>query len=74
MTAQDFLAWMDAAKARFAADIVRMIGVNRNTAQRWVAAAEAGEDLDIKPTVALAMSAAVAGLQPWGTTERTTDD
>ncbi|MCJ8138454.1 hypothetical protein [Falsirhodobacter halotolerans] len=69
MTSQDFLAWMQQTEHRFAADIVRSLGVSRNIAQRWVADAQAGQDIDIKPATALAMSAIVAKLKPWGSKE-----
>lgn len=66
MEARDFLRWMEAVGARFAADVVEKIDVNRNTAQQWLALAKEGRDVPVKRTVALAMSAAVHGLEPWG--------
>jgi len=56
---------MSAAEVRFAADIAREIGVHRNTAQRWLAAVEAGESIDVKMTARLAMRAAAKGDDPW---------
>ncbi|MBY6239788.1 hypothetical protein [Methylosinus sp. Sm6] len=70
MTAQEFLHWMEAVGARFAADIVERIGVNRNTAQEWLALAKDGRDVSIKRSIALAMSASAAGLSPWGEAEK----
>jgi hypothetical protein len=65
MTAQEFSEWMDATGCRFAADIVEKIGLSRNLAQRILSDVKDGKDVEIKPTVALAMSAAAAGLEPW---------
>lgn len=70
MKAQDFLAWMDAVGARFAADMVEKIGINRNTAQEWLALAKDGHDVPVKRSVALAMSAVAQGLKPWDSYER----
>jgi hypothetical protein len=69
MRAQDFLAWMDAVQARFAADVSASIGVNRNTAQEWLALARDGNDVPVKRTIALAMTAAALGALPWGDDE-----
>jgi len=66
MTSQEFLEWMETMGFTKAAQIVTCLTVSRNHAQRWVRDAQAGLDVDIKPTVALAMSAAVHGLPPWG--------
>ena len=55
---------------RSAADVVRHLGVGRNHAQGMVAAAEAGADVEIKRTVALAMTAIANGLRPWDDYER----
>jgi hypothetical protein len=68
--AQDFLSWMQVTKCKTAADIVRTLDVGRNIAQGWVASAEAGEDVAIKRTVALAMTAIANGLRPWDEYER----
>lgn len=70
MKAQDFHKWCEVAGAKFAADFTRLIGVNRNTAQEFYAAAERGEDVPIKRPVALAMSAVAQGLRPWDSYER----
>jgi hypothetical protein len=68
--AQDFLSWMQVTGCKSAADIIRTLGVARNIAQGWVASAEAGEDVAIKRTVALAMTAVANGLRPWDDYER----
>lgn len=65
MTAQDFLRWMETVKIRYAADIVTLLDVNRNTAAQWLALARDGQDVPVKRTVALAMSAVAQGLKPW---------
>lgn len=70
MKAQDFLSWMQVTGCKSAADIIRTLGVARNIAQVWVASAEAGEDVAIKRTVALAMTAVANGLRPWDDYER----
>lgn len=70
MKAQDFLSWMETTGYKSAADIVRHLDVGRNLAQRWLTSAQAGEDLPIKKTVALAMTAAANGLLPWDELER----
>ena len=66
MKAQDFLEWMKAADVRFAADISRLIGIERTTAQRWLNAAREGEDIPVRRPFALAMAAVALDLQPWG--------
>ncbi len=65
MTGPDFLEWMDVAGCKNAADIVRTLGVGRNQAQSWLADAKEGKAVSVKPTVALAMSAVAAPLDPW---------
>lgn len=70
MKAQDFLSWMDAVGARFGTDVMDILGLSRNTATQLVTAAKAGQDLDIKRTVALAMSATAQKLRPWDDYER----
>jgi hypothetical protein len=70
MQAQDFLAWMDAVGARFAADVVEKLGISRNTAQEWLALAKDGQDVPVKRVVALAMSAVAQGLKPWDEYDR----
>jgi hypothetical protein len=70
MRARDFLAWMETVGARFAADVVEKIGVNRNTAQEWLALAKDGQDVPVKRSVALAMSAVAQGLKPWDEYDR----
>jgi hypothetical protein len=72
MKAQDFLDWADKTGNRHAADLVRETGMSRNDAQKLYRAAKAGEDLEIRQTLALAMSAIAAGLKPWG--EREAED
>jgi hypothetical protein len=67
--AQYFLEWMKAADVRFAADITRLIGIERTTAQRWINAARNGEDVPVRRPFALAMAAVAQGLEPWGEPE-----
>jgi hypothetical protein len=66
MKAQDFLDWTEAARVRFAADICRLIGIERETAQRWLNAARDGQDVPVRRPFALAMAAVAGGLAPWG--------
>ena len=66
MKAEQFIDWMQKTGCRSAADIVRCLDLGRNSAQVMVASAEAGEDIELKRTVALAMSAVANGLRPWG--------
>lgn len=70
MKAQQFQEWMHRTGCRSAADVVRLLDIGRNTAQAMVAEAEAGQDLQIKRTVALAMTAVANGLRPWDDYER----
>ncbi len=65
MKADDFLNWMEKAKCSSAIDVVRVLGVGRNQAQQWVASAKAGDDVEVKLTVALAMSARAHQLNRW---------
>ncbi|MCI5087132.1 MAG: hypothetical protein MRY67_14520 [Rhodovulum sp.] len=65
MTAKDFLAWMEQTGHASGADITRSLGLGRNQAQTLVARARAGEDVQIKPAIALAMTAIANGLRPW---------
>jgi hypothetical protein len=66
MKGQDFLDWLEKVGGRHAADLPDLIGVNRNTAQEWLALAKAGADVPVKRTAALAMTAVAHGLEPWG--------
>lgn len=70
MKAQDFLDWMKLVGAKSAADLITTIGLSRNTAQVLVQKAKEGEDLTLKRTVLLAMSAVAQGLKPWDEYER----
>ncbi|HEY8262383.1 MAG TPA: hypothetical protein VIG55_14310 [Methylosinus sp.] len=63
MKAQDFLAWIGAVNARYAANVIELLDVSRNTAQEWVASAKEGRDVPVK-RIALAMSAVARGLKP----------
>ena len=69
MTSQDFLEWMAAVGATKAIQIVEILGVGRNQAQRWVNDANAGNEIQIKKATALAMTAAANNLTAWGTTK-----
>lgn len=73
MKAQVFLEWMETTGIRKAVEIVDQLGVGRNQAQQMVADARAGNDLDVKKAVALAMRAIADDRPPWGE-ERTDDD
>lgn len=66
MRAQDFLDWMDAVGAKTAADVRKCLGLSRGSAEKYVGDAKAGNPVDIKETVALAMSAVAIKLAPWG--------
>jgi hypothetical protein len=70
MKAQDFLAWMGAVNARYAADVIELLDVSRNTAREWVAAAKEGRDVPVKRSIALAMSEVAQGLKPWDQYDR----
>lgn len=65
MKAHDFQNWMNEMGFKYAADIVRCLGVSRNHAQQQIVTTQAGEPLTIKKSLAMAMSAAQAGLMPW---------
>ena len=65
MDAQDFLDWMRRTRCRTAADIVRLLGCARGPAEAWVRAARAGEAVEVKETVRLAMTATAHHLGPW---------
>lgn len=64
------MAWMDAVGARYGVEVMEILGLSRNTATQMVTAAKAGEDVEVKRTVALAMSAAAQKLKPWDEYER----
>ena len=70
MKAQQFQEWMHRTGCRSAADVVRLLDIGRNTAQAMVAEAEAGQELQVKRTVALAMTAVANCLRPWDDYER----
>ncbi len=70
MKAKEFREWMQRTGCRSAVDVVRHLGIGRNQAQDMVAAAEGGADIDVKRTVALAMTAIANGLRPWDDYER----
>ena len=65
MKAQKFIDWMETVGISKAADIVRLLGISRNHAQIMVKTAKAGNDVEIKLSLALAMSAVANGLEPW---------
>ncbi len=66
MKPQHFMAWRHATGCRFAERFVDAVGVSRGTAQAYFRAAKAGRDVPISKSVALAMAAVAAGLEPWG--------
>lgn len=70
MKAQDFLLWIEKTGISRAGDFATSIGVGRNQAQAYYAAAREGQDVEIKRPVALAMSAIAQGLKPWDEYER----
>ena len=70
MKAQAFTDWMQATGHKTAGSVGEALGLSRNIAQRIVADAKSGADLDLKKTVELAMSAVAQGLKPWGDYER----
>lgn len=70
MKAQDFLNWMAATGTKTGKEVSERVGLHRTTAQDLVALAKSGEDLPIKRTVALAMTAVAQGLKPWDEYER----
>lgn len=65
MTAQSFVAWMDATGCDSAAAVVRKLGCKRRMAEVWVNAARTGQVIDVDRVFAFAMAAAAAGLEPW---------
>lgn len=65
MKAQVFLDWMTTTGCRTAADVSERLGLSRNIAQTMVATAKAGQDVETKQYVALAMTALANGLRPW---------
>lgn len=74
MRAQEFNEWACKTGIRSAADMVRATGMSRNLAQEIYKAAAEGRDVEIKRSLALAMSAIAAGLKPWGEQEGDNDD
>lgn len=70
MTAQEFLSWMDQCGFKSARQVEEAVGWGRNAAARHVAAAKAGQDVDVPRYVALAMSAIAQGLKPWNEYQR----
>lgn len=70
MKAQDFRDWMDATGNQKAIEVADSLGLSRNVAQRIVADVKAGEDIEVKRTVQLAMSAVAQKLKPWGDYQR----
>jgi len=70
MKAQDFLAWTEATGLTSARLVYEALDASRNTVQGWFVDAEEGNDLKIKRTTALAMSAIHQGLRPWDEYER----
>lgn len=70
MKAQDFLAWMDAVGIKTATDVGRTLGLSREWSRRYVVAAKAGEEVDMKLSTRLAMTALANGLRPWDEYER----
>jgi len=65
MTSQDFLAWMDRCGLKTARAVETALGLGRNAAARYVAAAKAGEDVELPRYMGLAMSAFAQDLKPW---------
>jgi hypothetical protein len=70
MKAQAFRAFLEKQAIRTAAKFAELTGVNRNTSQEYFALADAEQDVPVKRTVALAMSAIAQGLKPWDEYER----
>lgn len=73
MTSHDFLSWMQITECRYATDVARKVGVSRDVAQRWLAAAMEGREVNVKRAPALAMAALAAGLGPWGAETETSN-
>ena len=65
MTAQDFLGWMSRCGLKTAKSVEDALGLARNSAARYVAAAKEGQDLKLPKYVRLAMSAYAQDLKPW---------
>jgi hypothetical protein len=65
MASIEFSEWMDATGCRYVADIVENNGLSGNLALRIFSDVKDGKDVEIKPPVVLAMSAATAGQDPW---------
>lgn len=65
MTAQDFLAWMGKCGLTTARSVEDALGLGRNAAARYVAAAKEGRDVDLPRYMGLAMSAFAQDLKPW---------
>lgn len=65
MTAQEFLDWMGSCGFRKAREVEEALGLGRNAAARYVAAAKKGEDVPLPRYTAPAMSAVAQGLKPW---------
>lgn len=56
---------MDRCGLKTARSVESALGTGRNAAARYVAAAKAGDDIDLPRYVRLAMSAHALGLKPW---------
>ncbi|MFH5772698.1 hypothetical protein ACHFJ0_00525 [Paracoccus sp. NGMCC 1.201697] len=65
MHAQDFLTWMARCDLKTARQVEAALGLGRNAAARYVAAAKAGQDVDLPRYMGLAMAAVAQGLKPW---------
>lgn len=61
---------MRAAHIKSGADFAAALDLGRNQAQRTISAIKRGEDVTVKKTVALAMSALAQGLKPWDDYDR----
>lgn len=70
MKSQHFLDWMDRCGIRYATDVGTELGLSRETARKMVEAAKAGQDVPMKRTVSLAMTALANSLKPWDQYER----
>ena len=57
---------MEIVGCKTAADIAAHLGIHRNSAQKMRAEIRAGREIEVKQTVALAMSAVAALLPAWG--------
>ena len=65
MRNQDFKDWLQTTGIKSGAHLSNTLGVGRNQAQRAIAAAKLGEDVTVKKTFALGMTALAQGLKPW---------